>query len=442
MKKFTLVVLATVMTILGGTVASAQGKYGADSAECIKYLSYYKEYFKQKNYDSAMPNWRQAYKLCPPTANQNMIVDGTTMVRLLIGKNASNPAYRKALIDTLFTLHDIRAEYYPKYAVTSRNNKGTDMNNYIKDDNAALFKGLNEIIEFNQAETKASILLFDLNTAIALYQNGEIDAEEVINTYQRNIGLVNEAIAANPGEEEANGKVRADMEGLFITSKVASCENLIALFTPRFEADPKNVDLATNIVKMMSNTDDCTNNDLFLNAATLMHADAPSAQSAYFLYRLNYSKDNIAEATRFMEEAIASEGLDNETAARYNYEYASLCLRNGMTGKAVSAAQKAAGLDDTYAGKCYQIIANVWAQTSCGGDEIQRRAKYWVATDYMQKAMAADPSLADDCRKAIGMYSAYYPSTSDAFMYDLTNGQSYSISCGGMSATTTVRTNK
>ena len=441
MKKLTFVVIATAMTILGGTVASAQSKYGADSAECIKYLSYYKEYYKQKNYDSAMPNWRQAFKLCPPTANQNMLIDGTTMVRTLISKNAKNPEYRKALIDTLLSLHDIRAEYYPKYAVTSRNNKGTDMNNLIKNDNAALYKGLNEVIALNQEETKASILLFDLNTAIALYQDGEIDAEEVINTYQRNINLVNAANPANEAEREANNKVRADMEGLFITSKVASCDNLIALFTPRYEANPNDVDLATNIVKMMSSTDDCTNNDLFLNAATLMHTAAPSAQSAYFLYRLNYAKDNIDEAAKFMEEAIATEGLDASTEAKYNYEYASFCIRNNMSGKAVASAQKAAGLDESYAGKCYQIIANVWAQTSCGGDEIQRRAKYWVATDYMQKAMNADSSLADDCRKAIGMYSAYYPTTADAFMYDLTNGQSYTVSCGGMSATTTVRTN-
>ena len=441
MKKITVVVVAAIMTVLGGTVASAQGKYGADSAECIKYLSYYKEYFKQKNYDSALPNWRQAYKLCPPQANQNMLIDGTTMIRTLIGKTTKDAEYRAALIDTLLTLHDVRAQYYPNYAVTSRNNKGTDMSNFIKDDNATLYKGLNEIIDLNKEETKASILLLDLNSAIALYQEGKLDAEEVINVYQRNINLVNSAKAANDSEKEANDKVRADMEGLFITSKVASCDNLIALFTPRYEANPDDVDLATNIVKMMSSTDDCTNNDLFLNAATLMHTSAPSAQSAYFLYRLNYAKDNVDESAKFMEEAISVGGLDAATEAKYNYEYASFCIRNNMSGKAVAAAQKAAALDESYAGKSYQIIANVWAQANCGGDEIQRRAKYWVATDYMQKAMNADPSLADDCRKAIGMYSAYYPTTADAFMYDLTSGQSYSISCSGMSATTTVRTN-
>ena len=442
MKKITLLVVSAILMVLGSNLASAQGKYGADSAECIKYLSYYKEYFKQKNYDSALPNWRQAYKLCPPTANQNMLIDGTTMIRQLINKNAKNAEYRKALLDTLMTLHDVRAEYYPNYAVTSRNNKGTDMNNFIKDDNAALFKGLNEIIALNQEETKASILLFNLNTAIALYQDGDMDAEQVINTYQRNIALVNAASPANAAEKESNEKVRQDMEGLFITSKVASCDNLIALFTPRYEANPNDLDLATNIVKMMNSTDDCTNNDLFLRAATTMHRMQPSAQSAYFLYRLNAAKENTAEAAKYMEEAINGEGLDAATEAKYNYEYASFCIRNNMSGKAVAAAQKAANLDPSYAGKSYQIIANAWAQSSCGGDEIQRRAKYWVATDYMQRAMNADESLADDCRKAIGMYSAYYPNTADAFMYDLTNGQSYSISCGGMSATTTVRTNK
>ena len=46
MKKLFLAVLAISMMM--GTNASAQGKYGADSAECIKYLSYYKEYYKQK----------------------------------------------------------------------------------------------------------------------------------------------------------------------------------------------------------------------------------------------------------------------------------------------------------------------------------------------------------------------------------------------------------
>ena len=88
------------------------------------------------------------------------------------------------------------------------------------------------------------------------------------------------------------------------------------------------------------------------------------------------------------------------------------------------------------------MIGTVWGTTTCGGDEISRRAPYWVAVDYLQKAREADPSLADDCNKLIAQYRVYFPQTAEAFMYDITDGQSYTVSCGGMRATTTVRTQK
>ena len=109
MKKITIAILALMMAFAGNKV-SAQGKYGADSANCITYLSYYKEYFKQKNYDEALPNWRKAYNICPPTANQTMLVDGTVLIRRLIAKNAKNEEYKKALIDTLMAPYRVLSE--------------------------------------------------------------------------------------------------------------------------------------------------------------------------------------------------------------------------------------------------------------------------------------------------------------------------------------------
>ncbi len=87
-------------------------------------------------------------------------------------------------------------------------------------------------------------------------------------------------------------------------------------------------------------------------------------------------------------------------------------------------------------------MGQIWGSTVCGGNEIERRAPYWVAVDYLQKAKAADESLTEDANKLISSYAAYYPATAEAFMYDIQNGQSYTVSCGGMRATTTVRTQK
>lgn len=441
MKKTILTILSAVL-MFNGLQANAQGKYGADSAECIKYLSYYKEYFKQKSYDDALPNWRQAYKLCPPSCSQNMIVDGTTLLRRLISKNSRNAEYRNALVDSLLTLHDLRAQYFPKYALTALNNKGLDMSNYIKNNPDKLFSGYEQIIENNAADTKSTIFLFDLNSAIELFQNGTVDAEQIIKIYQRNLALLEQAPAKSEAEAAQNAKVKADLENLFISSKVASCENLIALFEPRFEANPNDLALSTNIVKMMSMTEGCNDNDLYLKAVTTMYTLDPSASSAYYLYKLHSARDNEAEAIKYIEEAIASEDTDQATDAAYNYELAAYCYKHGRNAKAYEVASKVPALDEAWAGKAYFLMGTIWGTTTCGGDEVARRSPYWVACDYMNKAKAADPSLTEEAGRYISNYSRYFPQAADAFMYGVENGQSYTVVCGGMRATTVVRTVK
>lgn len=441
MKKITLLILA-LATLLGGSVkVSAQGKYGADSAQCVLYLSYYKEYFKQKAYDEATPNWRKAYKLCPVTASQNLLIDGTTLLRRLITKNASNATYKAALVDSLLTLHDQRAQNYPKYTITALNNKALDMANYIKDDNEKLYNGYESVIKSNDINVKVNILLLDLQAAIELYRQGTIGAETVIEAYQRNVELVEKLPTKNDMEVEQNEKVKTDMGNLFAASKVASCDNLIEIFTPRLAADPDNLDLATNIVKTMSMTEDCADNDLYLNAVTTMHKLNPSAQSAYYLYRLHSSKDDVDEAIKYMEEAIASDESEADKDADWTYELAVFCFKNGMNSKAFELASSITSIE-SLAGKAYFLIGNIWAGARCGGDEIAKRAPYWVACDYMNKAKAADPSLTEEANRYISQYSVYFPQSAEAFMYDVTNGQSYTVSCGGMRATTTVRTVK
>ena len=134
MRKLTLAIATLAAALIGSSDVFAQGKFGPDSAECVKYLSYYKEYYKQKAYEEATPNWRKAYAICPATASQNMLIEGAVLMRQLIAKNQNNPEYKNALVDTLLTLHDTRAQYYPKYAVTARNNKGIDLANYVRND--------------------------------------------------------------------------------------------------------------------------------------------------------------------------------------------------------------------------------------------------------------------------------------------------------------------
>ena len=442
MKKIVLLISVAAMALFASSTLSAQGKFGPDSAECIKYLSYYTEYYKQKNYDSALPNWRQAYKLCPPTARYSLLSDGTTLLKRVLQQNSRNPIYKEALIDSIMKIYDERIQYWPKYETTSLNNKALDMYNYMKDEPEKLYEGLTEAVAKLGTKARANIYLFQINTAVDLYKDGKLDPEAVISAYETAVENINAMPAKNDVEKRSNEKTVADIESLFITSQVASCDNLIALFTPRFEADPQNVDLAKNIVKMMGITEGCTDNDLFLNAVTVMHEKEASHVSAYNLYKLYAGRADVDNAVKYMTEAIENAESDAVTDGGYQYELAAFCYKNGQTAKAYAAAQAAAELDPAMAGKAYMLMGTIWGSMPCSGNDIEQRSKYWVAVDFMNKAKAADETLAESANDLIRQYSAYYPQTAEAFMYDVTDGQSYTVSCGGLRATTTVRTQK
>ena len=438
MKKLVLTFLAASVAFLSaGLSASAQGKYGADSAECIKYLSYYQEYYKQKNYESALPNWRRAYALCPPSASQNMFVHGTTLMTQQYNK-VKDVTWKAGIVDTILALQDQRMTAYPKNRSTILNNKGQYMINYKGDDAAYLYKNLNEIMEELGAGTKRDILVKVLQASISLYRENQLQADEVIGMYDKVSELIEKAEAKNESDEEENLKAKATIESLFADSKVASCENLIAIFGPRYEADPENLTLVSNIVKLMNTADDCASNDLYLKAVTSMYKLDPSYKSAYALFRLNSARGNVADAGKYMEEAIAAPESDPATDAQYYYELALFSYKNGLRSKAYESARKAIDMDYGYAGKAYIILGNLWASVSCDG-EVNKYARYWAATDCYQKARSADPSVAEEASASISSVSRYYPEASEIFMYDLSAGQSYTVSCGGMSASTTVR---
>jgi len=140
MKKSIIILLALILAV----PAFAQGKFGADSAECVKYLSYYSEYVKQNNLDDAAAPWRQAISLCPPTANQNLLLNGTKILRNEIRKTR-DPQRRHEIIDSLLMLHDVRSQAYPKYYEKSLDNKAVDAINYLKGNPKRQYDILSEV---------------------------------------------------------------------------------------------------------------------------------------------------------------------------------------------------------------------------------------------------------------------------------------------------------
>ena len=220
MKRIVLLISIAAMALISSSTLSAQGKFGPDSAECIKYLSYYTEYYKQKNYDSALPNWRQAYKLCPPTARYSLLSDGTTLLKRVLQANSKNPIYREALVDSIMKIYDERIQYWPKYATSSLNNKSLDMYNFMKDEPMKLYEGLTAAVTELGTNARPNIYLFQISTAVDLYKDGKLDPESVINAYETAVENISAMTPKNDVEKRSNEKMISDIESLFIQARL------------------------------------------------------------------------------------------------------------------------------------------------------------------------------------------------------------------------------
>lgn len=441
MKKFS-ILLAFAIALMAASPVFGQGRFGADSAECIKYLSFYQEYMKQGNLAEADPLWQKAISLCPPTANQNMLLDGMKILRRNINVYKNNPIRKKSLIDSLMMLHQMRIDNYPKYIIPAKTNQAMDMMKYSpKGQEKEVFTVLGEAMDVAKGKTAIAIPVRYMDYANELYKAGNMQPEEVMEAYQKAMATAELIEKAKPSEDIVNAK--KDIENLLMLSGVASCDNLIALFTPRYEANPNDKDVLANIVSMLS-ASQCLDADLFLNAVESLHKIETTNNSAYLLFKLYSQRDDYSKASEYMQEALNLLGeTDPKQSSDYYFEYSTYCFKKaGKPGEAVKAAKSAAELNPEIAGKAYFLIGTIWGAQKCEGNDIEVRAPYWVAVDYLVKAKNADPALAEEANTLISSYSKYFPQQSEAFMFDVLDGSTYTVSCGSMRESTKVRTQK
>ncbi|MCR5004093.1 MAG: hypothetical protein K5984_06960, partial [Bacteroidales bacterium] len=153
MKKILLAMTAILMMLSSFELSAQKNKWGttADSTVCKNNLSFYLDYVNQKQWLSALPSWRKAYKACPPTASQNLYIHGARIIREAI-KVEKDKTHKAALIDTLMDIYKIRINTYtaPKHSVKARNSYALDYSFYFRNDYEGIYAVTNETIEANQ----------------------------------------------------------------------------------------------------------------------------------------------------------------------------------------------------------------------------------------------------------------------------------------------------
>ncbi|MCL1973571.1 MAG: hypothetical protein FWG54_01980, partial [Bacteroidetes bacterium] len=430
--------------LLGGSALFAQpGKYGTgpDSTDCRNNLSFYRQYVQSNDLASAVSPWRKVLALCPRGVSQWPFTDGERIVKEWLMKQPEVTAERKAeMVDTLMLIYDIRVQNFPQNANGALLKKIFDLQTYRPEQDEVRYSVVEQYLNLagDKADTDALMVYMDLTGK--LFANEKRSAEAVMYAYSRTAEIL-EKQEAQAGKNESISDAKLFAENILMTSGVATCENLITLFTPRFEANPDDLGLIGNIVSMLSNSD-CGSSDLYVQSVTALNRLDPSYKTAYYLYILHVSRGEMDLALKYLLENIESDDIPADEKGAHMVDLGKFYYSAGNTAKAMNAARSAMELNPTVRGKAYLLMGSIWASQKCGENDIEKRAPFWVAVDYYEKAKAADPSLASEANKLIAQYRQYFPLQEEAFMYDIMDGSSYTVTCGSLRETTTVRTRK
>ena len=437
MKTISKITLSAIFLMLAMTpnALAQRGKFGAtpkDSVTCVQNLNFIKEEMNSKNYDAAYAMFSEIMRICP-AASQNTYLYGIRLMEDFVSK-AKDEVQKQKYVDTILMLYDKRYELFgkPSKGETAYRKAGVLMD-YRSEQHGEIKKEYEIAAKDNYKPADSYVQV--MQQAKLMYEKQQFDGDATIACYE-NIIKEFDKLPANTENEEA----RKTVEGLFLAiPELNSCENLVAMYTPKFEANPNDLDLIRGIRYRLSTTEGCKETPLFTAVVEAGYRLEPNAESAFMLAQHFFIRGEKEKAMSYMSEAMEQEKEPTQKA-KYMLQIANIHFQEGRISQAMSLVRQVTGLNSNL-GEAYMILANCYARFAAGGSSCPfgGREIYWVVVDLMQKAKSVDPSLASSANSAIAQYSKHFPTYQDIFLNEYTEGQSYTVNCNGVSGTTTIR---
>lgn len=443
MKKISARIILLLIVAATAFNANAQKKcskpdygQGEDSVKCLENLSIYNVYFKQNNYNDALLGWRKVFNDCP-CASKNIFLHGEKIYKTLL-ENENDAKRKEELLDTLLLIYDKRLEHYGQKAyVTGK--KGSDLLKYKPTEFEEAFTLLKSSIETAGNASSASFITGYYQAAVFKFKKETLSQIEAIELYNKLVEICESNIAKNDKDKANYETAKEILNKLFIDDVKPDCPTMVSILKPKFDANPKDIDLLKKITSTLS---DCKDQQLYKDAAVALAELEPSAEAFSNLARMFFYFKEMESAKTFYLKAIELE-TDNTKKAELYYELSAVVSKNASLS--VSYAQKAIALNPKH-GKAYLMIAQQYAggaSTCAEGSKnpaFFKQTVYWAAVDYCNKAKTVDSSVESEANSLISRYKPQFPKTEDIFFEGLKEGDSFTIDCW-FSATTTVRAN-
>ncbi len=420
--------------------AKAQGRWGAtpaDSVECVKNLSLYQEFMKQGSYKDAYPSYRELIRICP-ACSKGLYQNGAKMFNDFIAKE-KDPARKERLIDSLMLNYDLRiANFGERGYVLGR--KGVDLMYYRPAECQTEHDILKEAIELDGSASEAGTVSAYYQALNCLYGNGTATKEQMLSEYVRLIGIIEEALSNESMKESDREywlKARDTVNAIFF--KVAECAEIGEIVGKLLQEKPDDMDLKVRLLKVL-NGKDCSDEKVYRTLAEDVHRANPTSESAYSLGQYLVKQGDMNGALRYMKEAVdLCTGCSDRV--KYLLKAGQVASAAGNHSQARSFANQILQVDSKN-GEALILIGNAVAAQAHGCEAPDSWGAYWLAYDYYQRARSLDPSVSEKASERMSSCQARFPTQSEAFFHQLTDGKAYQVACGGLNESTTVRTRK
>ncbi|MBQ2076507.1 MAG: hypothetical protein II471_03245, partial [Bacteroidales bacterium] len=349
---------------------------------------------------------------------------------------------RESAIDTLLIIYDKRIQLYGQEA-NYLGSKAISLYKYRPQNYVDVYDMCSRVYELAGNSANYGVLKLYMIVAMDRYEKEEISKDTMVNIYSSISDALAEQIEKETKEDKKNkmSETATFVEEKFVNSSAADCKSIIDVFTPKFEADPTNIDLAKKIIKLLNkgNSDECTLSDLYMRAALVVYENEKSYSSARSIAIGYLKRKDYTNAEQYYSEAISLEDDAVLKANVYIEMGNNIYYPNKNYSKARQVARNALALDPN-CGKAYMLIGKAYAAggKDCGESPLEKKSVYWLVVDQFQKAKNIDSSLAPEANQLIAKYSEHFPSQQDAFWADLKEGQTVTIGCW-INETTTAR---
>lgn len=381
------------------------------------YITMMQMYYSSQNWGEMYESWKWLMQNAP-IASVSLYARGAVMLGEMI-KAESDPAKKKQYLDEMMQLFDTRLKYL-KYLNASiaegKRGRATEGDVLIAKANYyhiygygidseytynkiydMYAKGINAINEEGGREVKGAYIQYFFSVSHELYKaSNEYYREQFLNDYLSSTEVCEKMLqlAKEEADPEKAQKIvdeydrpLAVIEQVFAESGAANREQLIALFTPKVEANKTNLDYLRKAMTVLS-SNECDDTDVYYTAAKYAYDIEPTYESAIGMAQYSKQQGQLQEMLTYYEKAIELCKTDAQRG-RISLSIASSLINNKQYTGALVYLDKAINYNPDLTGRASLQKAAVY--TALG--------QYPQALTYCDQASAADITVSGSANR-------------------------------------------